>query len=268
MGTRGAQPSPGGGYGLASQRTKRPQKLGRSSPGPRSGHGWENSIFKSHCGFSVAKGNERGCVCVSLYVSACPGVQASAVRVRSARMSDCWGSLWARRPQSPPPGIVRTPLAAALLPRVVLGSPPDLQRPALLTLPGLTARPACPQGAWNSLLPRSCHSAWGQWPRFVSPPLPCFQLSRGSLWPLGQRPRPLSTVKTLLPPHSADLSQDMLKRPPHPQDSVHPALHRQMPTPFPLSLDVPFRLLSLLKSLPPPPGGLPWSPKFHTHILP
>lgn len=36
-----------------------PKRLGRSGPSPWSGHGWENSIFKSHCGLSVAKGNEK-----------------------------------------------------------------------------------------------------------------------------------------------------------------------------------------------------------------
>lgn len=45
--------------------------------------------------FQLQKEMREG-VCVSLYVSACPGVQASAVRVRSARMSECWGSLWVR----------------------------------------------------------------------------------------------------------------------------------------------------------------------------
>lgn len=45
--------------------------------------------------FQLQKEMREGvCVCVNLYVSACPGVQANALRVRSARMSRRLGSLW------------------------------------------------------------------------------------------------------------------------------------------------------------------------------
>lgn len=60
-GTRGVQstPAPVEVVGWRARGPRDPKRLGRSSPSPRSGHGWENSIFKSHCGFSVAKGNEK-----------------------------------------------------------------------------------------------------------------------------------------------------------------------------------------------------------------
>ena len=46
-GTRGVQstPAPVEVVGWRARGPRDPKRLGRSSPSPRSGHGWENSIF-------------------------------------------------------------------------------------------------------------------------------------------------------------------------------------------------------------------------------
>lgn len=63
-GTRGVQstPAPVEVVGWRARGPRDPKRLGRSSPSPRSGHGWENSISNLTVVFQLQKEMRRGCV--------------------------------------------------------------------------------------------------------------------------------------------------------------------------------------------------------------